>query len=236
MLNLRRFPRKRRRAALALLPAIAIATTSALLATGPAAAQTAPIPIEGAETEAATSGDRAGSSLKLRVSRHVMAGAKAKLRGKVRPAGRRWVTVRVGGARLRTVRTRRDGTFSLRWRAPRAGVFKARAVLRGTRDHRPARSRSGRINVYRAAHASYYGPGLYGNGTACGRRLTPSTIGVAHKTLPCGTRVTFRYHGRTATASVIDRGPYVAGREWDLTAALKAKLGFGGVGLVLSTR
>ena len=38
------------------------------------------------------------------------------------------------------------------------------------------------------------------------------------------------------TARVIDRGPYVSGREWDLTSALKAKLGFGSTGTVLSTR
>jgi rare lipoprotein A (peptidoglycan hydrolase) len=61
-------------------------------------------------------------------------------------------------------------------------------------------------------------------------------VGVANKTLPCGTKVTFRYRGRMATARVIDRGPYAAGREWDLTAALKAKLRFGSTGTVLSTR
>ena len=92
------------------------------------------------------------------------------------------------------------------------------------------------MNVYRATAASYYGPGLYGNSTACGQTLTPSTKGVAHKTLPCGTKVTFRYRGRTVTAQVIDRGPYAAGREWDLTAATKRKLGFGSTGTVLSTR
>jgi rare lipoprotein A (peptidoglycan hydrolase) len=48
--------------------------------------------------------------------------------------------------------------------------------------------------------------------------------------------VTFRYRGRTVTARVIDRGPYAAGREWDLTSALKAKLGFGSTGTVLSTK
>jgi rare lipoprotein A len=92
------------------------------------------------------------------------------------------------------------------------------------------------VNVYRPVAASYYGPGLYGNGTACGRTLTPSAVGVAHRTLPCGTRVTLRYRGRTVTVPVIDRGPFSGSREYDLTAATKAKLGFGSTGNVLTTR
>jgi hypothetical protein len=64
---------------------------------------------------------------------------------------------------------------------------------------------------------SWYGPGLYGNGTACGQTLTKTLVGVAHRTLPCGTLVTFRYNGVTLTVPVIDRGPYVSGRTWDLS-------------------
>ena len=64
---------------------------------------------------------------------------------------------------------------------------------------------------------SWFGPGLYGNGTACGQTMTKTLVGVAHRTLPCGTLVTFRYQGRTVTVPVVDRGPYVAGRTWDLT-------------------
>ena len=74
------------------------------------------------------------------------------------------------------------------------------------------------------SNISWYGPGFYGNGGACGMLgpdgLTPDTVGVAHKTLPCGTRVTFRYNGKTVTTQVIDRGPYVAGRTWDMTHGL----------------
>ena len=64
---------------------------------------------------------------------------------------------------------------------------------------------------------SWFGPGLYGNGTACGKTLTRTLVGVAHRTLPCGTLVTFRYKGVTLTVPVVDRGPFVAGRTWDLT-------------------
>lgn len=73
--------------------------------------------------------------------------------------------------------------------------------------------------------ASYYGPGFFGNRTACGQTLTKKTVGVAHKKLPCGTRVVFAHEGRWVRAKVIDRGPYVAGRKWDLTQKLAKKLG-----------
>jgi hypothetical protein len=66
---------------------------------------------------------------------------------------------------------------------------------------------------------SWYGSGFYGQRTACGQTLTKTLVGVANRTLPCGTLVMFRnpYNGDTITVPVVDRGPYVAGREWDLT-------------------
>jgi rare lipoprotein A len=77
-----------------------------------------------------------------------------------------------------------------------------------------------------AAAASCYGPGLYGNHTASGLTLWPTTIGLAHRTLPLGTRLHVRAAGRTMTMRVIDRGPFVAGRHLDLTAGAAARLGF----------
>ncbi len=77
----------------------------------------------------------------------------------------------------------------------------------------------------RGQYASWYGPGFYGNRTACGQKLRKGTIGVAHKKLPCGTRVAFAYRGRWVRARVIDRGPYIAGRRWDLTYQLARRLG-----------
>ena len=79
--------------------------------------------------------------------------------------------------------------------------------------------------------ASWYGPGLWGRSTACGAVLRPTTIGVAHKTLPCGTMVRFTYEGRTVTAPVIDRGPYIRGRAWDLTVAASEAIGLESVGV-----
>ncbi len=79
--------------------------------------------------------------------------------------------------------------------------------------------------------ASWYGPGLYGNGVACGGTLRPSTVGVAHKTLPCGTLVKFKHRGNVVVARVIDRGPYISGRAWDLTEAAAEALDFEDVGV-----
>ena len=60
---------------------------------------------------------------------------------------------------------------------------------------------------------------MWGRSTACGQVLRPTTIGVANKTLPCGTPVKFVWHGHSIVAPVIDRGPYIKGRAWDLTSA-----------------
>jgi rare lipoprotein A (peptidoglycan hydrolase) len=78
--------------------------------------------------------------------------------------------------------------------------------------------------------ASFYGAPLFGNGVACGGILHPWTLGVANKTLPCGTKVLFQYGSRAIEVQVIDRGPYIAGREWDLTAATAVALHFPGLG------
>jgi len=73
--------------------------------------------------------------------------------------------------------------------------------------------------------ASWYGPGFYGNKTACGQTYTPEILGVAHLTLPCGTRLTLTYGSRSITVTVIDRGPYVTGRAIDLSNATRLALG-----------
>jgi rare lipoprotein A (peptidoglycan hydrolase) len=73
--------------------------------------------------------------------------------------------------------------------------------------------------------ASWYGPGFYGNHTACGHVYTPEILGVAHLSLPCGTALTLSYGSRSLTVPVIDRGPYIAGRTLDLSNATKIALG-----------
>ena len=73
------------------------------------------------------------------------------------------------------------------------------------------------VNSMPSQLATWYGPGFWGNKTACGQRLTRGTVGVAHKTLPCGSRVVIRYEGRYLRTRVIDRGPFANGAKWDLT-------------------
>jgi rare lipoprotein A len=88
------------------------------------------------------------------------------------------------------------------------------------------------FSPFRYAGASWYGPGLWGHKTACGATLRRRTLGVAHKTLPCGTTVKFVHHGHVLITDVIDRGPYVKGRAWDLTKAASEVLDLEGVGRV----
>lgn len=84
----------------------------------------------------------------------------------------------------------------------------------------------------RFVYASWYGPGFYGRRTACGQTFTALSWGIAHRSLPCGTIVSITYGGRTVSAPVIDRGPYIAGREVDLGEAVARSLGFAGVRLI----
>ncbi len=170
------------------------------------------------------------------VEKRAKVGQKVAIKGRVAPAGtKRRVTVKVGGDRLR-VHTNRKGRFAAKWKPKSAGHSKVRVRASGNLIAAGSKAKAGKVTVFRAAEASWYGPGLYGNGVACGGTLTPTTMGVANKTLPCGTKLTIRYHGRQVKAKVIDRGPYVAGREFDLTEAVKNKLGMGGIGTILVDR
>jgi rare lipoprotein A len=96
--------------------------------------------------------------------------------------------------------------------------------------------RLGLLNVYRAALASWYGPGLFGRPTGCGGTLRADELGVAHRLLPCGSRVTLRHRGRIVRVRVVDRGPYAGAREFDLTTATARALHFHGTGAILVTR
>jgi rare lipoprotein A (peptidoglycan hydrolase) len=79
------------------------------------------------------------------------------------------------------------------------------------------------------ALATWFGPGFYGQTTACGQLLEPATIGVANRTLPCGTLVRVSYHRHRLVVPVIDRGPYAHnGASFDLTAGAAQALGIEG--------
>lgn len=89
----------------------------------------------------------------------------------------------------------------------------------------PAHAVDASSHNWRVSEASWYGPGFHGRGTACGQVMSPDLQGVAHKSLPCGTLVRFEWHGTEVVVPVVDRGPYVRDREWDLTQATCEKLG-----------
>lgn len=177
----------------------------------------------------------------LRVRRpdlNVLANHTATVTGVLRPGlpGRMVVLQALGAhgwSTLAGARTRRDGAFKVRFTPRATGSRRVRLRFAGDALDRPVERRLGRLNVYRLAEASWYGGG---GGLACGGELTSATLGVANKTLPCGTLVTLRYGDHMVRVPVIDRGPYVAGREFDLTEATKRALGFGDTGEVWSTR
>jgi rare lipoprotein A (peptidoglycan hydrolase) len=131
---------------------------------------------------------------------------------------------------LGKTRVRSGGKFKVRAKPDFALSAGARIAAAGQTR------RVGRLNVYRYAEASWYGPGLYGGHLACGGTLTPGTQGVANKSLPCGTKVTIRHGAHVARVKVVDRGPYSGNREYDLTAATARKLHFSGTGAILTTK
>lgn len=180
---------------------------------------------------------RVKSHVSLHLSGHtVLSGNGIAVRGKVRPSGRHRVKVVFHGpdAGVVATTTTANGTFAVRWAPKEIGDYSVRAFGVHDRHTHGSSSKGRRLTSYRQAGASYYGPGLYGNGVACGGTLMPGTLGVANRTLPCGTIVKIRYHGRSVTVPVIDRGPYVAGRDYDLTEATRNKLGFPGIGTILA--
>lgn len=210
-----------------LMPAAAVA---ALLTVGVAPATATP---------AKQRSSRVASHVSLHVSRHsLLGGGKAVLRGRVRPRGVHRVKLVLRGpdAGVAGVKTHPNGSFALRWSPDRIGAYSVRAYGVHERWMRGSASVARHLTSYREAAASYYGPGLYGGGLACGGTLEPGTLGVASKTLPCGAKVKLLYRGETITVPVVDRGPYVAGRDFDLTAATRERLGFPGVGVLLSSR
>ncbi|MGA9858793.1 MAG: septal ring lytic transglycosylase RlpA family protein [Solirubrobacteraceae bacterium] len=122
-----------------------------------------------------------------------------------------------------------DGSFNAVWRTNHIGRFAIRAVVSEpntatTANATPALT----TTVYRSSRATQYGPGLYGHKTACGQRLRRGTVGVANRTLKCGTSVAIYYRGRTLVVPVIDRGPYANHADWDLTMATGKALGLRG--------
>jgi len=216
------------------LSVVALGTTMNLVGAVPAPAQ---------DTTQGTSATTPTASIaKVGVGKrklNVRAGRRAVVAGTVLPraAGRTAYLQIRKGKRWYTIDRDRTGTrgrYRLRDKRRHPMSVRVRLLVRVGGDR--AKRRMGRMNVYRQALASWYGPGFYGQQTGCGGRLGYSQLGVAHKTLPCGTKVTLRHKGRRVRVPVIDRGPYAGAREYDLTSATARKLRFRGHGSILTTR
>ena len=174
----------------------------------------------------------APSPFQLSGGGNALLGKKVRFRGAVetRLAGRRVVvqyldpTTQAWTRQARTT-VKPDGTFVARWKPRRIGTFRTRALVGGEAQAASA-SPELTLTVFRPAIATWYGPGFYGNTTACGIELTEDLVGVAHRSLPCGTNVAVRYGSRTLVVPVVDRGPFSGEAKWDLTAAAAQQLGF----------
>ena len=191
-----------------------------------------------AAADAASGPQRVSVSSSVRVrprAVNLLGGQVVHVRGKLLPgvSGRR---VRLqarwsrGWRTVASARTGGRGGFDLAYRAGGLGSAPLRVRFAGDRLNGWSGSSAGRVTVFRSTLASWYSDGGL---TGCGFH---AHYGVANKSLPCGSRVTFDYHGRTVTAVVDDRGPYVGGREYDLNQNTAAAIGFGGVGSVWASR
>jgi len=173
--------------------------------------------------------------LTLRPARHhVMVDRRVWLRGNLYPkkAGREVIVQQRIDGTWRTIARPSviDGFFSTKFRPGHVGLRALRVRFPGDGTNAAAAERDS-IRIYDPDLATWYGPGLYGNSTACGKTLGRDTLGVAHRSLPCGTKVSLLYQGRTITVPVIDRGPY-SDAEWDLTAETAERLRFEGTDTV----
>ena len=101
----------------------------------------------------------------------------------------------------------------------------------------PAQKRKAKVvdggsSGWKKAKASWYGPGLYGNGMAGGGKLKKNSMVVAHRSMAFGTKLIIKYKDKTVTATVRDRGPFIKGRIFDLGPGTAKALGFSGVGTI----
>ena len=149
------------------------------------------------------------------VLRPLVTGRFAELKWKVNGSWRLIDRFRVG-----------DGRFRTRLGDLRPGRRPIRVIFRGDSHNHWARD-GALLRVHDREPATWYGPGFFGNRTACGQRYHRDLVGVAHRTLPCGTIVSALYNGRSLRVPVVDRGPY-GHANWDLTEETAQRLGFSG--------
>jgi hypothetical protein len=142
---------------------------------------------------------------------------------------------------LATATVAADGSFSAAWIPTASTTLTVRAVLgtglnaaqdqdasdtgggglpdAATATAMPTATDTITLPIFKLSTATFYGPGFWGKRTACGEVLRRSMLGVASRTLPCGTLVAVYFRGRELSVPVIDRGPYANSASWDLTMA-----------------
>lgn len=76
-----------------------------------------------------------------------------------------------------------------------------------------------------AGEASYYGKGFHGRRMANGQIYNQNSDSCAHRTYPFGTYLRVAYRGRSTICVVRDRGPFIRGRDIDLSVASAAAIG-----------
>ncbi|MGH2905215.1 MAG: septal ring lytic transglycosylase RlpA family protein [Solirubrobacterales bacterium] len=177
----------------------------------------------------ATSGGGAGfADPVVSAPKGAFAGKSSTITGHVAPgSGQVSIEARLGQGpwtAVATASTDAAGDFTITWKPFKAGRYDFRITPTDTAIA-SSNQEQGPLSVYRRQKATWYGPGFYGHRTACNIKLTRRTLGVAHRSLPCGSKVEFFNAGRKVTVPVIDRGPYVHGVTWDLTLATARALG-----------
>lgn len=86
---------------------------------------------------------------------------------------------------------------------------------------------AGKPKTTQVGTASWYGPGFHGHETASGEAFDQHALTAAHRTLPLGTeaKVTNLETGQSVQVTINDRGPYVQGRQLDLSQAAAKQIG-----------
>ena len=213
-------------------------TTTTTTTTLPGTTTTGPAPAsDTSTTHASSAAHRVTIVARLRIGRHTsrdLGGQPLTVPGTFLPRARgrqvrleslvngHWHTAAVA-------RTGSRGRFRLRF-TPHHSSERLRVRFSGDRSNAATTIDAGTVTEFTQSTASWYQDG---GSTACGYH---AYYGVANLSLPCGTKVTFLYNGRSVTATVDDRGPYVGGREWDLNQNTAGALGFGGVASVWASQ
>jgi rare lipoprotein A (peptidoglycan hydrolase) len=174
----------------------------------------------------------------VRVAPTALVGEVVHVRGTLPGAAHRRIVLqrldpRRGWRNVARARVRSTQRYLIGWRPDRSGRISLRVALaKPASAHAAQAAPVAVVNVYRPAMATFFGPGLYGNATYCGQVLTAVLHGVAHRRLPCGTLVAIVYERREIVVPVVDRGPFAAGYDWDLTQATADALGFTASGAI----